>query len=401
MRNHRINLYLLFSLALTAAVFAGCNGSGNSSAGPSGVLNLAVSDTPVDGATSVVVTFTGVEIMPRGTEDQSGDDSQSSSSTDNQGESADEGGDDSSCAPAPSTGTGAMGAVGDDDSSEDCSDNSGDGDTDGAPPSGTVAGAPPATTTGSPAATTGTGATGAGDNDADDQGMLTFNFATPQSIDLMKQQGTNSAALLNGVSLPAGDYAWIRLMVAATGNTITLSDGSVHNLVIPSGDESGLKLVHGFTVAAGGAVNFTIDFDLRESVILANGQYILKPVLHIVNNQDMGRIAGTVASTFTLGTTSITDPACKPAAYVYAGANATPVDINPGSSGQPVGTATVGLDNDSGNYTYSAGFLAPGAYTVALVCAAGDNPAAADSLTFSTPKNATVASDQTATVDFP
>lgn len=386
MRTQRINRYLLLSLALTAAVFAGCNGSSNSS-GPTGTLNLAVSDTPVDGATSVVVTFTGVEIMPRVAEDQQGDD-----------------GGEHVCAPPsvtngtappavgtpmPSADPGDMGDDGGDDN--DC----GDDDHTGAPSGGTST-APSMGTTSAPSS-----ATAAGDNDADDQGVLTFNFATPRTIDLMQQQGGNSASLLNGTKLPAGNYAWIRLMVASTGNTITLSDGSVHPLTIPSGDESGLKLVDGFTVANGGVVDFTIDFDLRRSVILANGQYILKPVLRLMNSADAGRISGTVANSVTIGSTAITDPSCMPAAYIFSGSSATPVDINPTSATQPVATASVKLDNESGNYEFSAGFLAPGAYTVALVCAAGDNPATVDTLTFSPPKGVTVASDNTATVSFP
>ena len=353
-------------------------------------MNLSVSDTPVDGATSVVVTFTGVEIQPAG--GSPGEDNTGGMGGDDEGAPPAVGGpmddsgsnsDDGSCAPPPSTGTGAVGTG--DGSSQDCSDNS------GAPSDGTSSAPSSATST--------------GDMDSDDGNSsnkpLTFTFSSPRQIDLMQQQGGSSAALLSGVSLPAGNYSWIRLMVASTGNTITLSDGSVHPLIIPSGDESGLKLVHGFTVANGGMVDFTIDFDLRQSVILANGQYILKPVLRLTNNVDVGRISGTVDNTFMIGTTAVTDPACKPAAYVFAGANATPVDINPMSTTQPVATATVTLDNESGTYQFSAGFLAPGAYTVALVCAAGDNPATVDTLTFSTPKNVTVASDSTATISFP
>lgn len=400
MRTQRINIYLLLSLALTAAVFAGCNGSSNSSSGPTGTMNLAVSDTPVDGATSVMITFTGVEIQPRG---QGGD------------QQGDDGGHD--CAPPSVTNGMAPPAQGMPVHRAD----PGNMDDDGAPSAGTTSSPPSATSTGdmdddgnngddcgdnSGAPSGGTvsapsSATSTGDNDADDQGVLTFNFATPQTIDLMQQQGGNSASLLNGVKLPAGNYAWIRLLLASTGNTITLADGSVHPLVIPSGDESGLKLVHGFTVAAGGVVNFTIDFDLRRSVILANGQYILKPVLRLSDDVDAGRISGTVANTFMIGTIAITDPSCMPAAYIFSGANATPVDINPTSSSQPIATATVALDNDSGDYRFDFGHLAPGTYTVALVCAAGDNPATADTLTFSPPKDVTVASDNTATVSFP
>lgn len=373
MRTLRINIYLLLSIALVAAVFAGCNGSSNMTS-PSGVLNLSVSDTPVDGATSVVVSFTGVEIQPAGGH---GGDGQGSDGMEHDG------------APSASTDI-QVGRPMDDADPGDTED--GGNEDDGAPSAGTSS-AP-------------SSATSPGDMDSDDSGgngpkPLTFTFPTARQIDLMQQQGGNSAALLSGVNLPTGNYAWIRLMVASTGNTITLSDGSVHPLTIPSGDETGLKLVHGFTVAAGGVVNFTIDFDLRRSVILANGQYILKPVLHLMNNVDAGRISGSVTNTFMIGSTAITDPSCMPAAYVFAGTNATPVDINPTATVQPVATATVKLDDESGNYVYRAGFLAPGDYTVALVCAAGDNPATADSLTFSTPKNATVVSDTNTPVNFP
>lgn len=370
MRTRHINIYLLLSMALTAAVFAGCNGSSTTS---SGVLNLSVSDTPVDAATSVMVTFTGVEIQPAGSDSGDG---QGSDDMDHDG------------APSAATGT-IIGGPMDDADPGDTDEGSGDNDD---APSGGTSSAP-------------SSATSAGEMDSDDSSAaskpLTFTFPTPRQIDLMQQQGGSSAVLLSGVNLPTGNYAWIRLMVASTGNTITLSDGSVHTLTIPSGDETGLKLVRGFTVAAGGVVDFTIDFDLRKSIILANGQYILKPVLRIVNNVDVGRISGNVANTFKIGTTAITDPTCMPAAYIYAGTNVTPVDINPTSTVQPVATASVKLDNESGSYRYSAGFLAPGAYTVALVCAAGDNPATADNLTFSTPKNAAVVSDSSVEVDFP
>ncbi|HEV2321601.1 MAG TPA: DUF4382 domain-containing protein, partial [Gammaproteobacteria bacterium] len=171
MRTQRINIYMLLSLALTAAVFAGCNGSSNPS-GPTGTLNLAVSDTPVDGATSVVVTFTGVQIMPRGGKDQQGDD-----------------GGEHECAPPSVTNGTAPPAMGtpmhsanpggmDDDGGDDnaCGDN----DDSGAPSDGTVSAPSSATAT--------------GDNDADDKGVLTFSFPTPQTIDLMQQQGGNSAS---------------------------------------------------------------------------------------------------------------------------------------------------------------------------------------------------------------
>jgi|SRR5215469_1602625 len=334
-------------LSVLALGFLGCNGNGIGSSGPTGTFNLSISDTPVDGATSVLITFTGVEVQPGSGGDQQ---DQTSGSGDDQGD------DDNTPAPGAGTQSGASGT----DDDQEGNDNSGSSKP------------------------------------------LEFNFSSPMTIDLLKQQGGNSASLLNGVSLPAGHYEWIRLKLATTNCcTITLTDGSVHPLTVPSGDESGLKLVHGFTVAAGGAVNFTIDFDLRRSVVLENGQYHLKPVLRITDNEDTGHIHGVVANTLSIGSTAITNPACKPAAYVYAGDNVTPVDINPVSTIQPATTATVALNNDTGNYEYNAGFLASGDYTVALTCAANDNPATVDNLTFTATKNATVTADMTTEVDFP
>ncbi|MGE5626374.1 MAG: DUF4382 domain-containing protein [Bacillota bacterium] len=353
----RVKPLLMMFCAIAALVFEGCNGMGSSD--PTGVFNLSISDTPVDGATSVLITFTGVEIQPG----SGGDQQDQVEGGNSMGNGDDQGNDDDNTpAPGSSTQSGASGTgMGDDDQGNDGNSNSG--------------------------------------NNAK---PLEFNFSSPMQIDLLKQQGGNSASLLNGVSLPAGHYAWIRLKLATTDCcTITLSDGSVHPLTIPSGDESGLKLVQGFTVAAGGTVNFTIDFDLRKSIVLANGKYILKPVLRLTDNEQTGQITGIVDNTFTIGSTAITDPTCMPAAYIYAGDNVTPVDINPASSVQPAATATVTLDEGTGFYVYRAGFLAPGDYTVALTCAAADNPTTADALTFSAAKNATVTANMSTEVDFP
>lgn len=351
----RINRYFLLSLALTAAVLSGCGGSDSSTSFESGTMSLAVADTPVDGATSVMVTFTGVQIQPGG---RGGDDHFGFFGN-------------------TFFGTGGMynfNSMWDDD---------------GTPAAGTIT-MPPTTTSSAPAGTTNSGGMS--------HKLLTFTFPTAVQVDLLQQQDDNSATILNGVSLPAGNYAWIRLMVDPSSASITLSDGSVHPLVIP--DQSSLILVDGFTVAQGGSVDFTVDFDLRRSIIMADGKYILKPVLRLINDVDVGQIVGSVSNTFMIGSTAVSDPSCMPAAYIYAGANVTPVDINPTSSVQPLITAGLKLDHDSGNYRFRAGLLDPGTYTVALVCASGDNPATSDSLTFSTPMDVTVSSDQTAMVNF-
>lgn len=287
--------YLLPGLLVAIAALAACNGSSDNMA----TLNLAVADTPVDGAESVIVTFTGVEIQ------------------------------------------GSGGAA------------------------------------------------------------VDYDFSRPKQIDLLQQQGGDSASLLQGVSLQAGKYEWIRLKVDASQSSITLPDGSQHPLTIPSGSQTGLKLVSGFTVAAGNVADFTIDFDLRKAVTLASGSYILRPAYRLIDNQQVGKISGSVANTVIIGGTAINNPGCMPAAYIYNGSDVSPTDVNATSMVQPVETATLSLDNSSGDYVYTAAFLAPGAYTVTVTCAAADDPTVVDTLAFLTPKNATVTADATTKVDFP
>ncbi|HEX2668037.1 MAG TPA: DUF4382 domain-containing protein [Gammaproteobacteria bacterium] len=238
---------------------------------------------------------------------------------------------------------------------------------------------------------------------ADNMGSdrLEFDFHAPKVVDLLDQQAGRSAVLLDGVSLPAGSYAWIRLKVDESQSSITLSDGSVHPLTIPSGSQTGLKLVRGFGVAAGSVTDFTVDFDLRKSVVLDANGYKLKPALRIIDTLAVGSIAGSADNTLVLGGLAISALACMPAAYIYAGGGVTPVDINTSGQMQPVATATLALNTTTGKYDYSADFLAAGTYTVALTCAGLDDPALTDALQFSAAKDATVTAGSTATVDFP
>jgi hypothetical protein len=89
---------------------------------------------------------------------------------------------------------------------------------------------------------------------------VTLDFATTngqantKSIDLIKLQNGVTGVLNQGEAVPAGDYQWMRLKVLADKNSqgesyITLLNGAQYPLYIPSGAETGLKLVRPFTVA--------------------------------------------------------------------------------------------------------------------------------------------------------
>ncbi|WP_165797338.1 DUF4382 domain-containing protein [Solimonas fluminis] len=230
---------------------------------------------------------------------------------------------------------------------------------------------------------------------------LSFDFPAPRQIDLLALQGGDSALLLEGVVLPAGPYEWLRLKVnagrEASDSYIDLDDGSRHALFIPSGNQSGLKLNGGFTVAADTTSNFTIDFDLRKSVhnpAGLDGDYILRPSLRIVDDSKVGTLAGTV------GAESLAAENCTPAVYVYSGAGVTPDDE--GSAAAPLSSASLTLDAESGDYRYVVAYLPVGSYTVAFTCdAADDDPATEDVLAFSAPADAVIVAGQTTTVDFP
>lgn len=235
----------------------------------------------------------------------------------------------------------------------------------------------------------------------EDGSARSFDFDQPRQIDLLALTGTDSELLLDEVEVDSGRYNWVRLKVTAEADGvmdsyITLEDGSQHELRVPSGDETGLKLHNGFAVPNGGAAAFTVDFDLRKSVhepMNAEDSYTLRPTLRIVDNARAGAIAGTVDNTWVV-------EGCTPAVYVFAGSGVTPDDVD-GTAPDTVTSARVELDTASGHYGYTAGFLAEGAYTVTFTCdAAADDPATDDTLDFAGTQNATVVADQATTVNF-
>ena len=291
---------------LTCFVIASLTGCGSSGGGSSstGVLNISVTDAPVDEASSVIVEFTGVTIQP---------------------------------------------ASGDrlDFDFWECSETS----------TSCVV-------------------------DTDCTGSTNVCNVTPRQIDLLALNGGGSEVILDGVTVPSGHYSWIRLKVNAVCDTmdsyieIPNDINSPYSLWVPSGSQTGLKLVRGFDVPAGGIASFTIDFDLRKSVNNPEGQgncsgnYQLKPALRLVDNTDVGSISGTVSSGL------IQDGSCTGgnAVYVFEDHNITPDDvdeINP----EPVTSAIVTFDDVTQEYVYKAAFLSSGNYTIAFTCQAeNDDP---------------------------
>jgi hypothetical protein len=223
---------------------------------------------------------------------------------------------------------------------------------------------------------------------------VSFVFEEDREIDLLAQQGGESEVILNSVELESGKYTWLRLYVKAEKGVMDsfiefVEDSTVttESIYVPSGEETGLKINTNFIVPAGGSADFTIDFDLRKSVHDPEGydDYILRPTLRIVDNTEVGSIAGTVAS-------SLLDPGGGNAVYVYEGEDVDPDDV--GSSTEPLTTTIV----NSSSGEYKAGFLLEGDYTVAFTNSAdADNPSSDDGIDFTTPANVSVTAGETTT----
>jgi Domain of unknown function (DUF4382) len=235
----------------------------------------------------------------------------------------------------------------------------------------------------------------------EDGNAFTINLTPAQSVDLLVLAGGGSRALLENHSVPAGRYQSIRLLIEAQQNQpssyIDFASGARYPLYVPSGSESGLKLIRGFTVAAGSNSNFTIDFDLRKSVIAPPGQapnYLLKPVLRMVDNLQIGTIAGTVDS-------ALITSGCSPQVYIFTGAGVVPDDLDPAANPDvdPLVSAPVTLDTATGQYRFRAGFIEVGEYTASFTCdGASDTSEGEEVLVFTGTQNVTVNTNQTTTI---
>jgi len=131
-------------------------------------------------------------------------------------------------------------------------------------------------------------------------------------IEIDPPRKINLLTLLNGVleelgqtALPAGQYTQVRLVLERnTGadpfkNSVVPTGGAEQSLDTPSGIQSGIKLIHPFTVEPDEVKDLVLDFDACRSVVSrGNGTYGLKPVIRPMPGVPNG-IAGFVDLTLT------------------------------------------------------------------------------------------------------
>lgn len=114
--------------------------------------------------------------------------------------------------------------------------------------------------------------------------LLNLNDPTQPNLALESQGET---------PLAAGHYTQLRLVLAPNNNngntpfanSVVLSTGPTTEipLVTPSAIQSGIKLIHQFTVDPGQRVDLLLDFDACKSIVqTGNGTYKLKPVIKVI-----------------------------------------------------------------------------------------------------------------------
>lgn len=130
-----------------------------------------------------------------------------------------------------------------------------------------------------------------------DEGWI--EISTPQqSFDLLTL--TNGATeALGSAELEVGTYQQIRLMLSSEGHSVVI-DGTEHDMFVPSGDETGIKLNIDADIQSNMTYTLLLDFDAARSIVERGDtsgtgvEYLLKPVIRAYTEAETGNIAGTV-----------------------------------------------------------------------------------------------------------
>ncbi|NVK54683.1 MAG: DUF4382 domain-containing protein [Alteromonadaceae bacterium] len=199
----------------------------------------------------------------------------------------------------------------------------------------------------------------------------------PRAINLLNYQGESFVTIVEGTEIPTGTYTQLRLAVTEA-SYIVMDDGT-YELSVPSNE---LKL-DGITVLPGVEAAYTVEFDLRKSLVDPVGQpntIFLKPRgVRLVANDSVGSLSGAVSEDLVL------DSACAAkanidegnAVYIYPGSNLDPALLgddadSPANTNEisPYAVANVYYNADSETYEFVAGYLPADDYTVAFTCLA-------------------------------
>ena len=221
----------------------------------------------------------------------------------------------------------------------------------------------------------------------------------------------NLLELVNGVredlgiaTLPSGHYTQMRLIIGETpeengmnmlsmhhphANYLIDSADMPHEMKVPSGTNTGLKIVNGFDINANETTELILDFDAMRSIVeTGNGKYLLKPTVKVLNTVNHAIVNGLV--------TPVLLPIATEDSFESAFVTAQIIDPANNDAKDQVSIAAGTLTNENGEYAL---FLSPGPYN--LVASQNGYPANCTAVTLPLDSVTTVDFDLTAATTAP
>lgn len=139
---------------------------------------------------------------------------------------------------------------------------------------------------------------------------LVVSFATPVAYDVTTL--AYAQEVLGEAAAPAGSYSQVRLVLAPNPtsgdpvNYVTLKTDPLTKIPLdtPSGQQSGLKVVGRYDVAAGEVTALALDFDPSRAIVSAgsSGKYLIKPTgIRIVKLSGVLPAYGSISGNVTPG----------------------------------------------------------------------------------------------------
>ncbi|MEZ5015197.1 MAG: DUF4382 domain-containing protein [Chitinophagales bacterium] len=127
---------------------------------------------------------------------------------------------------------------------------------------------------------------------SDISGWHTHTLTSPGIYNLLDYANGMDTLILEADEDP-GTISQIRLILG--DNNSVVKDGVTYPLEAPSAESSGLKLNVHYTFEAGITYALWLDFDAEQSIVeQGNGDYSLKPVIHVFTEAETGAISGII-----------------------------------------------------------------------------------------------------------
>lgn len=233
-----------------------------------------------------------------------------------------------------------------------------------------------------------------------------------RQLDLLQLTNGQSATLIEDESIPAGEYEWLRIHFDPAASYVQLEEGGgQYSFFMPSGAQTGYKVVGGLEVPVNGSVEYVLDFDVRRSLREPGGMgrgpfgedraFLLKPTVRMMNRRITGGVSGLVgAELLAMNNVEACGAEGVDAVYVFEGFDVDPLAVVPLVSDLVEPTA------DATAYEYVLRFLLPGEYTLAFSCVANLDDGAeetypAEGLAFSATANLEIVVDEIKSCDLP